>query len=331
MSTSCNPRAKLTSTAMMLAATLLVGCGLFAPVIHAASAPPAAAEVGYTVNSFSSTFSTATVDLKNTKNRGYQWYLWDLFGNTADPNAVVLNGDGTATLLGTTVAQYGQLVTAVQYTATNSFVGSGFGGGAYIEAELKFDPKQVAAAANVNNWPAFWALQIEGNITPGAAQWIGQESGYVHSLEADFFEAGHYSPQTPKTGYGGSLHDWYGIANKTCNPGLCQADMPWGTALRLAPVATDYTQFHRYGFLWVPATQTSLGYAEYFFDGEQMGVATKWQLFTGQAPPAIGRPWAFGILDQRHMFLILGTGKSQPLTVRSVNVWQGGTSGNMVN
>jgi len=294
----------------------------------AASAPPEAAQVGYATNTFSSTFTGTTVDLKNTKNRGFKWYLWDLFVPHANPADVVLNSDGTATLLGGS-GENALLVTAVAYNATNAFAGTAFGGGAYIEAEMKFDPKNgaAAAAAHIWGWPAFWAMQIEGNLV-GSNQWPGQSPDYVHSIETDFFEGMHISPQPKSPGYGGAMHDWYGVRDKTC-ANLCTVNMPFSEGFRVVPAGTDFTQFHRYGFLWVPATKTSAGYAKFYFDDQQLGPAHEWQLYTDQPPPAANQPWAYGVLDQRHMFLIIGTGRTQPLTVRSVNVWQRNGASNL--
>ena len=310
-----------------VAITLAMAAGMTLNAF-AASAPPEAAQAGYTTNTFSSSFTSATVDMKNTKNKGFQWYLWNLFSVQANPAGVVLNSDGTVTLLGTPYFN-GQLVTAVTYTATNTFAGTAFGGGAYIEAEMQFDPKvvQAASANGSSGWPSFWALSIEGNVAGRSDQWPGQSAGYVHSVETDFFEAD--APQAKPPGYGGAMHDWYGIYNKTCGQGLCQAKLSNGAGLRVVPTGTDFAQFHRYGFLWVPATATSAGYAKFYFDDQQLGPAQDWQLYTNQPPPALGQPWAFGVLDQLHMFLILGTGPLQPLTVRSVNVWQANGTSNL--
>jgi hypothetical protein len=306
--------------------TAAIAAALIGQPAHtfAASPPPEAAQVGYSTNTFSSNFTTATVDLKNTKNKGFQWYLWDLYSVHPNPANVVLNSDGTVTLLGTPQFN-GQLVTAVPYAATNTFAGNAFGGGAYFEAEMKFDPQTVQAATQ--GWPAFWALSIEGNGY-GSTQWPGQSAGYVHSVETDFFEKMRYSPQTP-AGYGGSLHDWYGIYKQTCSKGFCEETS--STGYRPVPAGTDFTQFHRYGFLWVPATASSAGYAKFYIDDQQLGPAQNWQLYTNQPPPAADQPWAFGVLDQRHQFLILGTGPSQPLTVRAVNVWQRAAASNLAH
>jgi hypothetical protein len=322
---------RLTTRNTVAAIGILVCAAPHGSVASAAAAPPPASQVGYTINSFSSNFTASTVDVQGTKNRGFKWYYWDLYSTRADPKSVVLNPDGSVTLHGDGTGAAGQLVTAVQYTATNSYVGATFSGGAYVEAELKFDPKAVAAASAVQAWPAFWALQLEGNILPNLSQWHGQAAGYLHSIELDFFEANHYAAGTLATAYGGAMHDWYGVLDKTCGHGLCQASMPYRTGMRLAPNGTDFDQFHRYGFLWVPATVSTMGYAEFYFDGEQVGPTQQWELFADQPPPPTNQRWAFGVLDRRHLFLILGTGQTQPMTVRSVNVWQRDTSANLVN
>lgn len=295
----------------------------------ALSSPPAAAVgVGYETNTFSSNFTQETVDTKATKQSGFLWYNWDLFGYKSDPDAIELNPDGSVTILGDKTGAHGKLVSAVQYRATNSFVGVAFGGGAYIEAELKFDPYGILRKDR-KGWPAFWSLPLEGNVLPGKFQWEGQPKGFVHSIEADFFEDIGSGPGSVLHSYGASLHDWYGIYDKTCSPGLCQVGMPYKDGLRVVPEGTNFNQYHKYGFLWVPATPTSNGYARFYFDGVQVGPEQKWIQFTNQPPPPTGQPWAFGILDQQHIFLILGTSVGQPMTVKSVNVWQKSDQSNL--
>lgn len=315
-------------TFALTAATVLIN-SIAAPSATAGPVPAPAAQAGYNLNSFSSDFTKSSFDVDDSKNRGFSWYFWDLFGYQADPKGVQLNPDGSVTLDGDSSGASGQIVSAVQYRATNSFVGTAFGGGAYIEAELKFDPQAVNKAANKHFWPAFWGLPMEGNLIAGAAQWKGQPNGYMHAVETDFMEA--FPNQPAPNRYGGSMHDWYGIMNETCGHGLCQVGMPYSMGMRVTPIGTDFTQFHRYGFLWIPATAQARGYAKFYFDGEQVGAPQEWDKFQDQAPDPVNKPWAFGVLDQQHMFLILGTGKNQPMTVRSVNVWQSSTSENRVN
>jgi hypothetical protein len=303
---------------------------LASPTLRAASALPSeVVQQGYTVNTFSSNFTTATVDIKNTRTRGFNWYIVELYYHHADPAGIKINGDGTVTLNGDTSGASGQLMSALHYKGTNTFAGTTFGGGAYFEAEFKFDPTTVASAhtAGIRGWPAFWGLPLEGAILPYQNQWKGAPSGYQHTVETDFFEAD--TPLKP-TSYGIGLHDWYGISGQTCPHGLCVVNLPQ-SGERTPPLGTDFTQFHRYGFLWVPASATSSGFMQGFFDGQPIGASHSWTLFQDQAPPPTGQSWAFGRLDQQHQFIILGSGLNQPFTVRSVNVWQHGSSANLAH
>ena len=297
--------------------------------LTAFSAPPAEAiQHGYTVNTFSSNFTARTVDMNQTLNRGYKWYIADLYSRKANPVDIKINTDGTVTLLGDQTGAVGSLMSVAPYRGTNSFVGTAFGGGMYVEAVFSYDPAQVTATHTGARYPypSFWSLPMEGNIILGADQWLGQAAGYVHNVEMDFFEADR--PDNPKI-YGVSLHDWWGIRNVTC-PGFCKLS-PNPPGVKAPPTGTDFKQFHTYGLLWVAATATTPGSIAAYFDGQPTGYTVSWSQYTKQPPTPVGQPWAFGKLDQQHMFFILGTGVGETYTVKSVNVWQKNTSGNMSN
>jgi hypothetical protein len=299
--------------------------------LTALAAPPAEAiQAGYTVNTFASNFTAQTVDMNRTLNRGYKWYLADMFSKQANPAGVKINSDGSVTMLGDQTGALGALMSIAPYRGTNTFVGTAFGGGAYIEAVMSYDPAQVTAAKIANPreriWPSFWSLPMEGNVIQGADHWPGQPAGYVHNVEVDFFEADY--PTNPAR-YGVGMHDWWGIRNVTC-PGLCKIS-PNPPGVQLPPAGTNFKQFHTYGFLWVPATATTPGFVDAFFDGQRTGYKVSWTQYTNQPPTPVGMPWAFGKTDQQHLFFILGTGVGQTFTVKSVNVWQKNTARNMSN
>jgi hypothetical protein len=308
--------------------------GLSAPLATLAATPPVeASQHGYNTNTFSSNFTAQTVDVNRTLNRGYKWYLFDFFSKLASPAGITINGDGTMTLLGDSTGAIGELSSIAPYRGTNTFVGTAFGGGLYIEAVFHYDPAQVTAAhAGGKRWPypSFWSLPIEGNgnLLPGGNQWPGQAAGYIHNVEVDFFEADYV---TKPTAYGVGLHDWYGIQNVTCPSGLCVVHMLNPTGERDPPAGTDFNQFHTYGFLWVPATATTQGYMSAYFDGVLVGHTVYWSQYTNQAPTPVGQPWCFGRIDQQHLYFILGTGVGEQYTLKSVNVWQKDASHNLTN
>jgi hypothetical protein len=297
-----------------------------------ASAPPDyVAALGYTVRTFSTDFTLATVDLANSGKPGFSWYPWNLFEQRANTGAIRLNADGSVTLAGDTTGPNAELMTATQAHNNDGFVGTAFGGGAYIEATLKFNPDDVARV-RFRGWPSFWALSLEGlkgSIYQYANQWPGQALGYEQNIETDFFEYLFFPHSGSANAYGASLHLWYGVPRITCWRELCQHAGTGGKIM--TPAETDFTQYHRYGFLWVPATATTLGYARFYFDGNPMGPDQQWAQFAKEPPPPDRKPWAFGVIDQRHLMLILGTGVGEPMTVKSVDVWQGSAQQNLHN
>jgi len=151
----------------------------------ALDAPPAAAAAGYMVNTFSANVSASSVDTGNTGNSGFQWYPFNFFGSHASPVGIVINNDGSLTLQGDTSSPNAQLASATPAKNAAGFVGTAFGGGAYIEATLKFNPDDVAAKRG-NGWPAWWSMGVEHLIN--REQWAGMPKGYSHFIEVDFME-----------------------------------------------------------------------------------------------------------------------------------------------
>jgi hypothetical protein len=64
-----------------------------------ATPPSFAAAVGYNTNTFSSTFDSSSVDLRNTVKAGYKWYISRFNGYGVTPaSAITVNDDSTITL-----------------------------------------------------------------------------------------------------------------------------------------------------------------------------------------------------------------------------------------
>ena len=280
--------------------------------------PPQAAAVRYTVHTFSSRFNASDVDITGSSKTGFKWYPWKFFGSAAKLSGIAINTDGSVTLSGDTTGPNGQLATVSLAKMSTGFVGTAFGGGGYFEATLKFDPQDVLTNG-FRGWPSWWSLAIEHIAHLDTEQWSQQEVGYEHFIEVDFFEYDLSAQVTNKDWnyYGGAMHDWYGVYSN----GFKHESLPYFIVKRKVPTDIDFTQYHQYGFLWVPATASTKGYAQYYFDGRRLGQTTVWSQYTNQLPPPRS-PWRFGIIDTNHLVLILGTGVKMPMTIKSVDVWQ---------
>lgn len=300
--------------------------------IAGGNVPPPAAANRYSVRTFYSGFDESTVDLRDTRGAGYKWYLGQFFGWPATvPAAVTINAEKSLTLRG----EVSRINTATPSSDGKGWTGVAFGGGAYIRAILKFDPNISLAGAK--SWPGFWSMAIEHFAGEPSEQWSGQAPGYAHFIEADFFEYDLPQSVFGTKRYGGALHEWYGIYGRTCERIYCKVSNVSGAGSRFSnfiinvPPETDFSEYHEYGFLWVPASKDKPGFAQYYFDGSATTNLVYWLLFEGQAPPPTMKPWAFGIIDRQHLALVLQTGANSKMTVDCVEVWQRSDSGNLVH
>lgn len=241
------------------------------------------------------------------------------------PNDIEYNADGSITLnknSGTgNVANAAIATSQPNLAIPNSFQnGTAFGGGAYFEAVMRWTP--VISGA-ITHWPAFWSLPYEQDSATGiySNQWPGQAAGYHHGVEFDFME--YDSGITTK--FGVAMHDDYGL---TGSPATVNAN----TGIPSIP-GIDFSVFHKFGFLWVPATSGSSGFAKFYVDDVQVANTVTWALNNdaGLGPPPAGTQIA-SILDKRHLLLILGNSTQDPqaiqFVIKSVNVWQASDSGN---
>jgi hypothetical protein len=210
----------------------------------------------------------------------------------------------------------------------DGWVGAAFGGGGYFEVTFKFDP-QTVTNSKTGNWPAWWSMAIEHMASLPSAHWPGQAARYDHYIEPDLFEwdVSDYG-DPPGKSYAGAMVDWSAMW-----PKMVRKIQPWPKFVVTTPSTTDFRQYHKFGWLWVPATATTEGYAQYYFDDQPTTDRVSWTQFTNQTPTPAGQmdPWTFGILDRQHLVLILGSGASGAMTIQSVNVWQKSTRYNGKN
>jgi hypothetical protein len=306
-------------------ATLLILAGCSSSTSIPDLPPVFAQQAGYMVRTYGPRPTVSTGE--TTLDGSAVLYLWNFFGQSTASNAVTANDDGSITLLGGGPTS-GQVASASLAANADKFQGIAFGGGAYFEATLKFDGWQ-GQSSNPNSlsrgYPAFWSMAIEhlAQISTGADQWSGQASGYEHFSEVDFLEYDLAYLQKSDDVYGGSIHDFYGVFDQTCAPSdYCNIQNPYSTKIEKVPADTDFSAYHTYGLLWVPATATADGYIQWYFDRTAVGQPVTWAQFTNQTPPTTPADTDFGIVDLQHLVVILGTGTQYPMTVSAISVWQ---------
>jgi hypothetical protein len=95
-------------------------------------------------------------------------------------------------------------------------------------------------------------------------------------------------------------------------------------ATTIASIGTaSFGTMNKYGALYVPATATTKGYMQAYFNGTAVGNRVEWVEYsaTETLPPTLGTT-AFNIFDVRQLGILFGTGINTPMTVSSLTVWQ---------
>lgn len=203
---------------------------------QSAVAPPAAAAVGYNTL----TFGPAVQPL------GTALRAFSFFGTV--PGNPVQNADGSITITTPSTGFGGDLCTAgiVNGAKTwQNFNGVAFGGGCYAEAIMS------QTGGNTNPGMSFWANDIEsmnggsvGDLT--GRQWPGQATGYGNWIEVDAAEF-----DASGDSYGMGNHNFYGLGS---SPSDANTGSYPGWVSPVTPASgIDWSQPHRFGWLWVPA------------------------------------------------------------------------------
>jgi hypothetical protein len=279
------------------------------------SAPGPAAAVGYNTETFHSTTLGETTGT---------WQPFTFFSASQPTGSA--QQSGSSMVLTDSGGLNAGVSTATQSTqCTNSWCGIAFGDGLYAQATFSF----TGTPPGQHGWPAFWMMAIE-HLAPLLAgeQWPGQATGYFNFNEFDVMEA---DITLSMTYYGAASRNWYEPNNAEEVTSAHQVSYPAGNG----------NSSHTYGFLWVPATSTSQGYAKYYLDGTLVATDT-WNLFssTNSPPPCVsannpsgcsGGGTAFSFGDSQHYALILGSSTTAfTMTVTDVQVWQASAAGNLV-
>ncbi len=310
------------------ALTTIVGCGgtTIPAVAPLPTVPPQAANVGYTTLTYGPNLEL-----------GINIFPFDFFGNTPVASQVTQSVPGGAILiLGQNGNPYNAGICTAQ-SATNSqgFTGTVFGGGYYIEAELSFTAGAVSLTPPLTGFPAFWG-EDAAHLTNSPVSEIPDPpapfANYYRFEEPDYME--WLSANTTDSSYTMTLHDWNGAP-----PAYAQqvASSSLTTYGQLSIGTASFESRNKYGALYVPATATTTGYMQAYFNGAAVGNPVEWVEYNSMEtlPPTLGTPanpagTAFNILDVRQLAILFGTGTNTPMTVWSLTVWQASAAGNSV-
>jgi hypothetical protein len=205
--------------------------------------PAPASAVGYNTLTFGPAVQPLGTNLR----------AFSFFGTV--PGNPTQNADGSITITTPSTGFGADLCTAGLKNGASTwpdFQGIAFGGGCYAEAVMSMQ------GANVNPGMSFWLNDIEsmnggsvGDLT--GRHWPGQASDYGNWIEVDIAEF-----DASGDSYGCGNHNWYGTASSFADantgsyPGFVSPVTP-GTGI-------DWSQPHRYGWLWVPATGGNIGF-----------------------------------------------------------------------
>jgi hypothetical protein len=299
--------------------------------LAAADIPAPAQQAGYLIRTYgpNPTLVTSTTTTPNTAGL----FDWGFISQDVGGSASV-NSDGSISIVGGGAEGCvcnSQLASATSGGIAGTFKGIAFGGGGYFEAVLKFDGWQhqsVNPKSQAGGWPAFWGMAIEHLDLSLSDQVPGQAAGFENFIEMDFMEYNIENGERNDEVYSGSLINWYGLWKKTCPDSYCTVQNSYASKIRQLNSGVNFSDYHAYGALWVPATGTSNGYIQWYFDRAPSGQRVMWAKLTNLStmPPS-----RFGIGDLQHLAIMLGTGTQYPMTVSSVSVWQHSSANNLIH
>jgi hypothetical protein len=275
----------------LLATTMLV-CAAGAASAQTCSVPGPAAAAGYSQQTFGGPLNLGTTPNASTSYPvigggvnivpdTFFGQSWQSIGASGANGSVTLNGAGET---------YGDGLSTAEVTpAGQPLQGIAFGGGGYFQITM------------AGNGPmSFWMNDAE--TMNGLSNGSGSGNSWIEADIAEFDST---------NAYGFTLHNWYGT------PG--SGNVVNANENGASPAGANYTQPNTYGMLWVPATATTQGQVEFFFNGQQVGNTITWnQYVPGQS--ATANP--FAVLDSLHMVPILGANPGTTVTFSDLQVWQ---------
>jgi hypothetical protein len=270
---------------------------------------------------------TSTIDVNNTKDAGFNWYVngyfpvqnnWWLSGfntKTAATASQFSVSNGVLTYYDGGASNPNTLISSCVWNGS-TVIGSSYGGGLYLDVAISFNPA-IGGTNNAYTWPAVWMVPVE--FLNGGTGVSG------HVIDTSVFEA---APTTsslcttcaPQVG----THDEQ-VGQKTNPP----QQTPFVTSTMIAAFGSfDFNQPHHYQYLWVPQAKNggSNGVMAWWIDGVPMFTITYSN--SGLSHPDLVPSGGVGELsytDGSHFCLFIDPGTpvtNQPINVGIFQVWQ---------
>lgn len=269
--------------------------------------PAPAAAVGFNTR----TFGPAMVLDSNIRR-------YTLLNNTEPSGAATQTLDGAINLSGASGNSYNaNLATAYKISTGTGIAGTQFGGGGYFEVEAKWDPK--TGQPGTPGFPApLWLMSGAHLAQKGADAWPGN-SGKTIWPEVDIEFVGVDATHFKITAW---TH--YNDGTTTHNMSKSQTVSNGGSS---------FSNWNKFGFQWVPATDTDQGYIQWFFNRVAIGDPFLWDKFNpANGPPPVEGTTMMAEIDIFKQVIIFGTSSTDwPMQVRNFIAYQTDGSKNTVS
>ena len=261
------------------------------------SQPAIAATWSYnTLSLWDDFLSPSTIDLGNTCNPGYNWYLSSAWKSGAQwgsaASALSLNGS----ILTMNPASNSQsFIANIGYTSASNYVGTPIAAtGWYMECNCALStltyPTNTSTLGS-SHWMNDLKLQIDQNSASNTG---------LPLMEVDTFEYGVLGPTT----FDSSVNQW-NTYNAIANHSTTQNYL----------TGPNYLNFNRYGQLWVPMAKNSgTGLIQFYFNGAHQAAA--------DVTYTSGNTYSYMESSPLGFQMFLDTCGGVPFYVDSVQVWQ---------
>jgi len=240
--------------------------------------------------------STSTIDENTTGNDGFLWYTKQFYGFPPTTPSMYTVANGTLSLLNSPNNWGEVLHTAMPYNNSQGWKGTAFapGQGLYVEGRIA-----LLNITKENYGASIWMTDVKNTV--GVDNGMPGNPGHIEGIENDIME---FDPHWWGTAnYASTIHDW--LENS-------KVDVDNDNTTICPPAGTDFSQFHTFAMLWVPASAANnwYGYRQCFFDDvPQTDICWKGnQTYTGVIPEtkdSMGN-YSFSLGDHRIFNLILG-------------------------